>query len=131
MQMLKTNRGQRPYILPPIHTTMLVMYAFLFICRVHVMNINEYCILLLLQMNKQSNKQVVRVLLDYGAHLDQPNRSSERPLNLITNNASNQIPLMKYLSLKCMAASSIIKHKVMYRQQIPSALEAFVELHRA
>lgn len=78
---------------------------------------------------RAKQKQVVRVLLDYGAHLDQPNRSSERPMNLIINNAGNRIPLMKYITLKCLAASTIVKYKVMYHQQIPSTLERFVELH--
>lgn len=87
--------------------------------------------LYLLDLSSNCRKQVVRVLLDYGAHLDQPNRSSERPLNLIINNASSGIPLMKYLSLKCLAASTIIKYKVVYHQQIPTTLEEFVDLHRA
>lgn len=74
---------------------------------------------------------IVRILLDYGAHMDQPNRSGERPMTLIANNSNNSIKLMKYSSLKCIAASAIIKYKVPYCDQIPKTLEEFVELHRA
>lgn len=75
--------------------------------------------------------QVVRVLLDYGAHLDQPNRAAERPIYLIAINSYNIIPLMNYTSLKCMAASAIIKNKIQYKNEIPKTLEEFVQLHQA
>lgn len=79
---------------------------------------------------KNTHSQVVRVLLDYGAHLDQPNRTAERPLYLIAKNSNNTIPLMNYTTLKCIAASSIVKNNIPYENQIPKTLEEFVKLHK-
>lgn len=73
--------------------------------------------------------QVVRVLLDYGAHLDQPNRAGEHPHYLIAFNSSNTIPIINYTSLKCIVASTIIKNRIHYKNQIPKTLEEFVQLH--
>lgn len=33
------------------------------------------------------------------------------------------------LSLKCMAASAVKTHKLLYKGQVPQALESFIELH--
>ncbi|XP_055321771.1 protein fem-1 homolog C isoform X2 [Sitodiplosis mosellana] len=73
--------------------------------------------------------EVVRVLLDYGAHLDQPNRAGEHPHYLIAFNSSNTIPIINYTSLKCIVASTIIKNRIHYKNQIPKTLEEFVQLH--
>lgn len=37
---------------------------------------------------------------------------------------------MNYTSLKCIAASSIIKNNIPYENQIPKTLEEFVQLHK-
>lgn len=74
-------------------------------------------------------RKVVRVLLDYGAHLDQPNRAGEHPHYLIAFNSSNTIPIINYTSLKCIVASTIIKNRIHYKNQIPKTLEEFVQLH--
>lgn len=36
---------------------------------------------------------------------------------------------MNYTSLKCIVASTIIKHRIQYKNQIPKTLEDFVQLH--
>lgn len=77
----------------------------------------------------KKKQQVVRVLLDYGAHLDQPNRAGEHPHYLIAFNSSNTIPIINYTSLKCIVASTIIKNRIQYKNQIPKTLELFVQLH--
>ena len=71
------------------------------------------------------------MLLNYGAHLDQPNKCGDRPLLFIAINPTSLIPLMGYTTLKCLAATVITKYKIPYRNQIPKTLEEFVRLHEA
>lgn len=73
--------------------------------------------------------QIISILLNHGADLDQPNKSDERPYNLIALNAANSIPLMNYINLKCLAATIISKYRIPYRNQIPKCLETFVKEH--
>lgn len=61
--------------------------------------------------------------------MDQPNRADEKPLFLLAINPMNMIPFMKYTSLKCLAATEIVKYKIPYKNQIPKTLEDYVRLH--
>ncbi|XP_073969464.1 ankyrin repeat protein mann-cup [Rhodnius prolixus] len=74
---------------------------------------------------------LVELLLDHGAHLDQPNRARDCPLLLIAINPMNTICLLTYSSLKCLAATAVVKHGIPYRGQIPQTLETFVNYHDA
>lgn len=67
--------------------------------------------------------------MERGADLDQPNKSDERPFNLIAGNPINTIPLINYMNLRCMAATVISKYKIPYRNQLPKLLEKFVRQH--
>ncbi|TMW43461.1 hypothetical protein DOY81_011460 [Sarcophaga bullata] len=75
------------------------------------------------------NNEIIKILLDHGADLDQPNKSDERPYNLISLNSTNTIPLINYINLKCLAATVISKYRIPYRNQIPKSLENFVRDH--
>ncbi|CAD6993657.1 unnamed protein product [Ceratitis capitata] len=75
------------------------------------------------------SNHIILLLLKHGADLDQPNKSDERPYNLIVSNPYNKIPLMKYMNLKCLAATIISKYKIPYSNQIPKMLEDFVKQH--
>ncbi|XP_065371653.1 protein fem-1 homolog A [Calliphora vicina] len=75
------------------------------------------------------SNEIITILLDHGADLDQPNKSDERPYNLIALNSANTIPLMNYINLKCLAATIISKYRIPYRNQIPKCLENFVKDH--
>lgn len=55
--------------------------------------------------------------------------AGEHPRYLIGLNASNTIPIINYTSLKCIVATSIIKNRIQYKNQIPKTLEEFVEMH--
>lgn len=77
------------------------------------------------------NNDLVRLLLDYGGHLDQPNRNDDRPLTLINRNPSNIIPLVNYMSLKCLASTVINKYRIPYRNLIPKTLVEFVKKHES
>ncbi|XP_017474251.1 PREDICTED: protein fem-1 homolog C [Rhagoletis zephyria] len=75
------------------------------------------------------SNDIILLLLEHGADLDQPNKSDERPFNLIVSNPANTIPLMNYMNLKCLSATIISKYKIPYRDQIPKLLEEFVKQH--
>lgn len=75
--------------------------------------------------------QLVRMLIDAGAHIDQPNRNNARPAQLLTENPVNSIPTMQFMTLKCLAATAIGKYKIPYRDHVPPQLDAVIRLHRA
>lgn len=73
--------------------------------------------------------QLVRLLLDHGAHLDQPNRAGDCPMQLIAINPMSTIPLVNYISLRCLAATAIVKNQIPYIGEVPSTLQEFVGFH--
>ncbi|XP_075148071.1 ankyrin repeat protein mann-cup [Haematobia irritans] len=75
------------------------------------------------------SNEIIAILLNHGADLDQPNKSNERPYTLISLNSTNTIPLMNYINLKCLAATIISKYRIPYCNQIPKCLETFVKEH--
>lgn len=75
------------------------------------------------------DNRLVQLLLDHGAHLDQSNKTGERPSITIGNNTRSTINLVNYTSLRCLAAVVVCKYKIPYQGQIPSTLENFVRLH--
>lgn len=73
---------------------------------------------------------MVPLLLRYGAHLDQPNNSGTTPAEKVNINPFHlDIRLVNYISLKCLCARTLIKHKIAYKYLIPRTLENFVEMH--
>ncbi|XP_014255354.1 protein fem-1 homolog CG6966 [Cimex lectularius] len=72
---------------------------------------------------------LVQLLLDHGAHLDQPNRNKDSPSLLIASNPINTICLINYTTLKCLSASAVVRYNIPYQGQIPVTLETFVNFH--
>ncbi|XP_066156518.1 protein fem-1 homolog C [Euwallacea fornicatus] len=83
------------------------------------------------------SSELIGLLLDYGAHLDQPDGQGDTALHaivgLIANNCmiadKADINLVNYISLKCMCASQIVKLNIPYVDQVPKTLEAFIKSH--
>jgi hypothetical protein len=73
--------------------------------------------------------QLVQLLLDHGAHLDQPNRVGDCPAIFVAVNPLNTVHLVNYVTLRCLAATAVCKHKIPYKGQIPVTLETFVKFH--
>ncbi|KAK9890720.1 hypothetical protein WA026_012068 [Henosepilachna vigintioctopunctata] len=74
----------------------------------------------------------VKLLLDYGAHIDQPNAAGLTPATAImayNRRADSQIHVLNYISLKCLCATAITHYRIPYQNQIPRTLEQFVHLH--
>lgn len=62
--------------------------------------------------------------------MDYPNRTGDRPLTMFTSNPLNNIPIVNYQSLKCLAATCVVKYRIPYRNLIPKTLETFVQDHQ-
>ncbi|KAK3923380.1 Protein fem-1-like protein C [Frankliniella fusca] len=75
------------------------------------------------------DNKLVKLLLDHGAHLDQSNKSGERPSVTIPNNKNNTINLVNYTTLRCLAAVVVCRYRIPYHGQVPSTLENFMKLH--
>lgn len=73
--------------------------------------------------------QLIKLLLDYGAHLDTPNKTGETPARLISASPANNINLVNYISLQCHAAQAICKYGLKCTE-LPATLQHFLEFHR-
>lgn len=70
------------------------------------------------------------ILFQAGAHVDVANALGQTPLDSATTGVAKIIlNSQAKLSLKCLAAQSVKKHRVTYQGQVPEALETFIELH--
>lgn len=77
------------------------------------------------------NNRIIRLLLDNGSHVDLPNKLKDHPAHYIAMNPASDVPLANYSSLKCSAATVIVRYKIPYRGQLPQTLERFVRIHEA
>lgn len=76
------------------------------------------------------NNWLVQLLLDNGAHLDQPNASGEMPLHKVNESPFNlDLRILQYVNLKCLCARAVATYKIPYKNQIPKTVEDFVEAH--
>ena len=73
--------------------------------------------------------QIVESLLENGAHIDVRNMRNERPLDMLKKVTDCKINPLMYLSLRCLAASTIARNKLPYKKEIPTMLEEFIEAH--
>ena len=73
--------------------------------------------------------QIVESLLENGAHIDVRNMKNERPLDMLKKVTDCKINPLMYLSLRCLAASTIARNKLPYKKEVPTMLEEFIEAH--
>lgn len=74
------------------------------------------------------DENIVKLLLEAGSHIDTCNKEGICPLKLMNKQGFSLYP-MNYLSLRCLAASVIMKCKVPFKHEIPETLVSFVQLH--
>ncbi|EDW97709.1 protein fem-1 homolog A isoform X1 [Drosophila yakuba] len=75
------------------------------------------------------DNEIVHLLLKCGGDIDQPNRADKRPYDLIASNPTSTIPLLNFVTLQCLAATAISKHRIPYHNQLHRQLEKFVRSH--
>ncbi|KAG8230725.1 hypothetical protein J437_LFUL010826 [Ladona fulva] len=77
------------------------------------------------------NREVFSLLLEYGAHLDQPNRTGLEPVVMLRAiPEAEKFHLLQYSSLRCLAAKVVVRQCIPYwGGRIPKTLECFVRMH--
>ncbi|KAK2712625.1 hypothetical protein QYM36_011347, partial [Artemia franciscana] len=74
--------------------------------------------------------EILQMLLNAGAHIDQKNLMEERPLDLI--HSSPHTPhsfIFNHESLKCLAARIVSRSSLQYENIVPKHLENFIRIH--
>lgn len=80
--------------------------------------------------NKPCKLDVIRVLLNNGAHLDRCNAKRQNCMDLMRGVSIYDITSpVNYTTLQCLAAKVIVNHKLPYKGQVPKKLETLIELH--
>lgn len=75
---------------------------------------------------------IMNLLISSGSHFDSTNAFQQTACDLLDAKelSRNVIQPINHTTLQCLAARTIIKHRLNYRGNIPEKLEAFVLLHR-
>src|ERR1700743_3349236 len=75
--------------------------------------------------------QVVELLLQEGAHVDQLDVNNQSPMNVLLQKPSFNFDSLNHIGLKCLCARAIGVNQIVYTSQdLPRELEIFVERHR-
>lgn len=71
------------------------------------------------------------LLVKAGAHFDATNAQRKTAYELLDEQSSGHPALapLNYVTLQCLAARAIEKHRLPYRGLISEEMEAFIELH--
>uniref|UniRef100_A0A1L8DB34 Putative ankyrin repeat protein n=1 Tax=Nyssomyia neivai TaxID=330878 RepID=A0A1L8DB34_9DIPT len=73
---------------------------------------------------------LAQTLVDHGAHLDAKNADGETFESLLQEQKLRDlVNPVKYTSLKCLAARTIQKFGIQYRDEVPRVLYSFIECH--
>ena len=73
---------------------------------------------------------IIMILLNAGAHIDMCNKEGKTPTETSTTGVAEIIlRTQNRISLKCICARAVKKHKVVYKEQLPMLLEEFVDIH--
>ncbi|XP_043909722.1 protein fem-1 homolog A-like [Protopterus annectens] len=74
---------------------------------------------------------IMTTLVTAGAHFDATNSFKKTAYDLVDEKTitKNMMHPFNYITLQCLAAQAVDKHKVLYKGLIPEELEAFIELH--
>ncbi|MBN3319972.1 FEM1A protein, partial [Atractosteus spatula] len=75
--------------------------------------------------------EIMNVLIEAGAHFDATNSQRKTAYELLDEKATakNTMHPLNHITLQCLAARAIEKHKIPYKGLIPEEMEAFIELH--
>ena len=70
-------------------------------------------------------------LMEAGAHMDATNAFKQTAYELLDEKllTKSMMQPFNYITLQCLAARALDKHKIPYKGFIPEELEAFIELH--
>ncbi|ELU05423.1 hypothetical protein CAPTEDRAFT_205476 [Capitella teleta] len=82
-------------------------------------------------MNRPCNAEIIKLLLENGAHIDARNSEHKTSMDLLDSLSMTDISVspLKYRTLQCLAARQIMAHNIAFEGQIPKKLEDFVLMH--
>ena len=73
---------------------------------------------------------IISLLIESGAHVDVFNVDGNTPFDCAATTVAQIIlKTQQKMSLKCLAAQSVKKHRLTYQGHVPVQLEKFIELH--
>uniref|UniRef100_A0A8C5SNY6 Fem-1 homolog A n=1 Tax=Laticauda laticaudata TaxID=8630 RepID=A0A8C5SNY6_LATLA len=74
---------------------------------------------------------IMTTLMEAGAHMDATNAFKQTAYELLDEKQLTKAMMQpfNYITLQCLAARALDKHKIPYKGFIPEELEAFIELH--
>ncbi|XP_042335398.1 protein fem-1 homolog A [Sceloporus undulatus] len=74
---------------------------------------------------------IMSALVEAGAHMDATNAYKQTAYELLDEKLLTKAMMQpfNYITLQCLAARALDKHKIPYKGFIPEELEAFIELH--
>ncbi|XP_051557460.1 protein fem-1 homolog A [Myxocyprinus asiaticus] len=75
--------------------------------------------------------EIMGALIQAGAHFDATNAQHKTPYELLDEQSSGRHALhpLSYVTLQCLAARTIEKHRLPYKGLFSEEMEAFIELH--
>ncbi|XP_069481614.1 protein fem-1 homolog C [Ambystoma mexicanum] len=79
-----------------------------------------------------NHPDIMNLLIKSGSHFDSTNSQNQTASDLLDEKeiAKNLIQPINHTTLQCLAARVIVKHNIIYKEEIPEKLEGFVLLHR-
>lgn len=78
-----------------------------------------------------SDRQVLKVLIESGSHIDACNNKGDTAGSLLhTVHLHNIVPPLKYTSLQCLASREIARNRIPYKGIVGLELERTIELHQ-
>ena len=97
-------------------------------------NTAMHIVMALSDISQNERLQIIKLLLEYGAHLDAKNDQNQFPSDFLEEEFNicslySSINPLKFLSLKCFAAQAIHKYNIKYKGTIPTSLEDFLSIH--
>ncbi|XP_045190809.1 protein fem-1 homolog C-like isoform X1 [Mercenaria mercenaria] len=81
-----------------------------------------------LNYSDPTEESIIKFLLQAGSHIDVYNNMGESPFVLMESQGLPFFPL-NYINLRCLSSRVIMKYGIPYKNEIPQALTAFVEMH--
>ena len=96
---------------------------------VDVINFNGNCPIHIAATKQNYNSKVIETLLRYGAHIDRRSMVGVLPCKLLSSISECTINTLDFISLKCLAARTIVEMRIPYKSEIPQSLEAFIRIH--
>nr|XP_033811194.1 protein fem-1 homolog A [Geotrypetes seraphini] len=74
---------------------------------------------------------IMNTLIEAGAHIDATNSCQKTAYDLLDEKLVTKTMLhpFSYITLQCIAARAVEKHKIPYKGLVPDELESFIELH--